>query len=189
MSLLVVLVSLVVDDVEELELVDATRGGDDAEPVTELLLLEELLGQVLEVAAGQVVVGSDLDLALAGLADDNVVAKVVGAAVNLDAVLEELLEGGDVEDLVAGRLRSVDDELLRLLLLLLLLYHEERLSLLYFSPDSPSPPAAAARTDGEGEQGRLQQSARQVHTVGAIVSGGGRCCLGGLFCELKNAKR
>lgn len=42
--LLVVLVSLVVDDVEELELVDTPRGGDDAEPVTELLLLEELLG-------------------------------------------------------------------------------------------------------------------------------------------------
>ena len=45
-NLLVVLISLVVDDVEELELVDATRGRDDAEPVTELLLLEELLGPV-----------------------------------------------------------------------------------------------------------------------------------------------
>jgi hypothetical protein len=51
MSLLVVLVSLVVDDVEELELVDATRGGDDAEPVTELLLLEELLGPVKDGSA------------------------------------------------------------------------------------------------------------------------------------------
>ena len=44
--LLVVLVSLVVDDVEELELVDTSGGGNDAEPVTELLLLEELLGPV-----------------------------------------------------------------------------------------------------------------------------------------------
>ena len=42
--LLVVLVSLVVDDVEELELVDTLGGGDHAEPVTELHLLEELLG-------------------------------------------------------------------------------------------------------------------------------------------------
>lgn len=42
--LLVVLVSLVVNDVEELELVDTSGGGDDTEPVTELLLLEELLG-------------------------------------------------------------------------------------------------------------------------------------------------
>lgn len=46
-SLLVVLVGLVVDDVEELELVDAARGGDDAEPVAELLLLEELLRPVV----------------------------------------------------------------------------------------------------------------------------------------------
>lgn len=111
MRLLVVLVGLVVDDVEELELVDAARGGDDAEPVTELLLLEELLGQVLEVAAGEVVVGDDLDLALALLLDNDVVAEVVGAALDLDALLEELLEGGDVENLVGGGLRSVDDEL------------------------------------------------------------------------------
>lgn len=42
--LLVILISLVVDDVEELELVNTARGGDDTEPVTKLLLLEELLG-------------------------------------------------------------------------------------------------------------------------------------------------
>ena len=42
--LLVILLSLVVDDVEELELVDTLGGGDDTEPVTELHLLEELLG-------------------------------------------------------------------------------------------------------------------------------------------------
>lgn len=44
--LLVVLLSVVVDNVEELELVNTLGGGDDAEPVTELLLLEELLGPV-----------------------------------------------------------------------------------------------------------------------------------------------
>lgn len=71
--------------------------------------------QVLEVAARQVIVGNNLNLALALLLDNNLVAKVVGDAVNLDAVLEELLEGRDVEDLVAGGLRSVDDELLGLL--------------------------------------------------------------------------
>jgi hypothetical protein len=114
--LLVVLVSLVVDDVEELELVDTARGRDNAEPVTELLLLEELLGQVLEVTTRELVVGNDLDLALTLLLDNDVVAKVVGAALDLDAVLEELLEGSDVEDLVAGRLRSINDVLLGLLL-------------------------------------------------------------------------
>ena len=67
--------------------------------------------QVLEVATGEIVVGNNLNLALASLADLNVVAEVVGAALNLDAVLEELLEGGGVEDLVASGLLSVDDEL------------------------------------------------------------------------------
>jgi hypothetical protein len=42
--LLVVILSLVVDDVEEAELVNTLGGGNDAEPVTKLLLLEELLG-------------------------------------------------------------------------------------------------------------------------------------------------
>lgn len=72
--------------------------------------------QVLEVAAREVVVGNDLNLALTLLLDNNVVAKVVGAALNLDAVLEELLEGGDVEDLVAGGLRSINDVLRRCML-------------------------------------------------------------------------
>lgn len=42
--LVLIFIGLVVDDVEEAELVHALGGGDDAEPVTELLLLEELLG-------------------------------------------------------------------------------------------------------------------------------------------------
>ena len=55
--------------------------------------------------------GNDLDLAIANLGDDDVVAEVADTALDLDAVVEELLEGGDIEDLVAGGLRSVDDEL------------------------------------------------------------------------------
>jgi uncharacterized integral membrane protein len=50
-NLLVILVGLIVDNVEEAELVDALGGGNDAEPVTELLLLEELLGAVIALAA------------------------------------------------------------------------------------------------------------------------------------------
>lgn len=55
--------------------------------------------------------GEDLDLAIANLGDDDVVTEVADAALNLDAVVEELLEGGDIEDLVARGLRSVDDVL------------------------------------------------------------------------------
>lgn len=53
----------------------------------------------------------DLDLAITGLGNDNAVTEVANTALNLDAVVEELLEGGDIEDLVAGGLRSIDDVL------------------------------------------------------------------------------
>lgn len=46
-NLLVILIAVLRDDVEEAELVDTLGGGDDAEPVTELLLLQELLGAVV----------------------------------------------------------------------------------------------------------------------------------------------
>ena len=52
--------------------------------------------------------GRDLDLAIAGLGDLHVVAQVADAAFDLDAVVQELLEGGDVKDLVVGGLRAVD---------------------------------------------------------------------------------
>lgn len=76
--------------------------------------------QVLEVAAGELVVGNDLNLALTLLGDLNLVAEVADATLNLDLVLEELLKGSDVEDLVGGGLGSVDDELLGNLLVLAL---------------------------------------------------------------------
>jgi hypothetical protein len=57
-------------------------------------------------------VGNDLDLAISLLRDLDDLAEVAGAALNLDAVVEEFLEGLDVEDLVVHGLRAVDDELL-----------------------------------------------------------------------------
>lgn len=52
--------------------------------------------------------GDDFDLSLSGLGDGDVVAEVVGAALDLDAVVQELLESGQVEDLVADGLAGVD---------------------------------------------------------------------------------
>jgi hypothetical protein len=59
-------------------------------------------------------VSNNLNLSIARLGDLNVVAEVSDAALDLDAVVQELLESGDVEDLVAGRLGGVDDVLLLL---------------------------------------------------------------------------
>lgn len=45
-NLLLIVIFSVVNDVEEAELVNTLGGGDNAKPVTELVLLEELLGTV-----------------------------------------------------------------------------------------------------------------------------------------------
>lgn len=56
----------------------------------------------------------DLNLAVANLGYLNRLAKVAYTALNLDPVVQELLEGRDIEDLVIGRLRSIDDVLYKL---------------------------------------------------------------------------
>jgi hypothetical protein len=56
-------------------------------------------------------VRNDLNLAIADLLDLNGITQVSDTAIDLDLVLEELLEGGDVEDFVASGLRGVDYEL------------------------------------------------------------------------------
>lgn len=109
--LVLLLLTLVTNNVEELEGVLALVGADDTEPVTELLLLQKLLGQVLEVAAGELLVGDDLDAAIAEVGDVDGVAEVAGQTVDLDALLQEGGEGGRVEDAVLGRLGGVDHEL------------------------------------------------------------------------------
>lgn len=68
--------------------------------------------QVLEVTTREGNVGDNLDLAITRLGDVDLVTEVTDTALDLDAVVEELLEGRDVEDLVARGLRSVDDELI-----------------------------------------------------------------------------
>jgi len=55
---------------------------------------------------------NNLNLAARLLADDNVIAEVSSSAVNLDSVVQELLKGGKVEDLVIDGLGAVQDELL-----------------------------------------------------------------------------
>ena len=70
-----------------------------------------MYSQVLEVSSRELGVCGNLNLSIAKILDLHDITEVPDTAVNLDLVLEELLEGGDVEDLVACRLRSVDDEL------------------------------------------------------------------------------
>ena len=67
--------------------------------------------QVLEIPSRERLVGNDLDLALTLLRDDHGIAQVSDPPIDLDLVVKELLESRDIEDLVRGRLRGVDDKL------------------------------------------------------------------------------
>ena len=71
----------------------------------------ERVVQVLEVAARELIVRDYLNLAVALLRDLDGIAEVADAAIDLDLLVEELLEGRHVKDLVARWLRGVDDEL------------------------------------------------------------------------------
>lgn len=50
----------------------------------------------------------NLDLAISSLRDGDLVAQVTSSALNLDLLVQELLESGQIEDLVAYWLRAVD---------------------------------------------------------------------------------
>jgi len=73
-----------------------------------------MYSQILEVSSRELSVCSDLNLPIAEILDQHDITEVSDAVINLDLVLKELLEGGNVEDLVACGLRSVDDELFSL---------------------------------------------------------------------------
>jgi hypothetical protein len=109
-SLFVILIIVIVGNVEVTELVGVLVRGNNTEPVAELVLLEELLCKVLEVALGEVLVGGDGDLIIAAV-DDHLVGETTSAALNLDAIVKELLEGSGIEDLVTSGAGAVNDKL------------------------------------------------------------------------------
>ena len=56
---------------------------------------------------------NNLNLPITLLADLHGVAEIAHTVVDLYLVVQELLESGDVEDLIGGGLGGIDDELLR----------------------------------------------------------------------------
>lgn len=90
MHLFLILSLLIVGNVEVTELEGLLVSGNNAQPVTDLVLLQELLGKVLQVALGESNVGNNGDLVITSAGDNDGITQVVGAALNLDAVMEEL---------------------------------------------------------------------------------------------------
>ena len=109
--LFLILILVLVGDVEVAELIGTLVRGNDTEPVAELVLLEELLGKVLEVTLGELLVGGDGDLGVITTDDGDLVGQTTGAALDLDAIVEELLESRSIENLVTSGAGAVDDEL------------------------------------------------------------------------------
>lgn len=113
--LFLIFLVLIVGEVVEAELVVATRGSNDAKPVTEVVLLEETLGQVLSILAAEGDVAGDGDLVARG---DNVdlVLQSTSTALDLDVLLEVLSKVSDLDDLgLSVRGGSVEGDLLGLL--------------------------------------------------------------------------
>jgi hypothetical protein len=106
--------------------------SDNTEPVTNLVLLQELLGKVLEVTFGESNVGNNSDLVISGTRDGNSFTEVVGTTINLDTIMKVLFllsgknvsnqairknrkkrtyKGSGIKDLVVSRSRTVNNEL------------------------------------------------------------------------------
>ncbi|KAH9093063.1 hypothetical protein Ae201684P_008727 [Aphanomyces euteiches] len=116
-------------DVEVTQFVGRLVRGNHVQVVTQLLLLQVLLGQVLQVALGER--GDDRNVQLGLFAGDlDNVAQDTGLAVHFDAVVQELFERGNVQNLVIDWDRAVNGELqgglLARLLGLLVLRHCKR---------------------------------------------------------------
>ena len=124
--LFLILILVLVGDVEVTELIGTLVRGNDTEPVAELVLLEELLGKVLEVTLGELLVGGDGDLGIITTDNGHLIGETTGAALDLDAIVKELLESSGIKDLVTGGTGAVDGELVGDLLASLLLNPEER---------------------------------------------------------------
>lgn len=85
----IVVLVVVGTDPEVTQLVRVLLVGNHTDPITETVLLQVLLGQVLEVGLGEVDIGADVQLQLGALEGD-VVAQVVHLAVDLEAGLDVL---------------------------------------------------------------------------------------------------
>lgn len=89
--LFLILVLLIVGNVEITELEGLLVRSNDTEPITDLVLLQELLGEVLEVTLGESNVGDNGDLVISRARDGNGLTEVVGTTINLDTIVKVLL--------------------------------------------------------------------------------------------------
>lgn len=104
-------VLLVLSNRVELQLVLVLSGGDESDPVSELVLLQVSLGQVLQVLTGELSGGHNNDLG-AVLGDGGGLTQVTDNTVDLDVLNQVLDVSLLVEDTVVHWSGGVNNELL-----------------------------------------------------------------------------
>lgn len=100
-----------VSDGVELQLVLVLLDRDESDPVSDLVLLQVSLGQVLQVLTGELGVGNNNNLGTF-FGDGDVFTQVTDDTVNLDVFNQELDVRSWVENTVFSWGGSVNDELL-----------------------------------------------------------------------------
>ena len=97
-----------------LKLVRVLGLGNNTQVITQLLLLEVSLGEVLQLTLGETkVLGAGYSDLGAVTGDDNsALGKVAGLSISdLDTLVEVLLERSNVKNLIVNRCSAVNDEL------------------------------------------------------------------------------
>ena len=110
--------SLVILNVEVSEFVVVLAGGNNSQVLLKVLLLQVLLGQVLEVSLGEGDGGLNDDGGRV-LGDGDMGTEISGLTINLNVLLEVVFEVVKHNDVVFDWQLAVDDELQANLLLLL----------------------------------------------------------------------
>jgi hypothetical protein len=93
-------------NIEISELVRLLAGGNNAQPITELLFLQVLLDQVFEVSLRKGGLGKNSDFSLLALELDSF-TKSSSLSVNLDVLGEEGFKTSGIEDSVFNGLRRI----------------------------------------------------------------------------------
>jgi len=118
-SIIIFIVRLLVVDLEVSELIAVLGVGNHTKPVSKVILLQVLLGEILEVPLGERNVRGEGNLGLLPLHVE-LLAKVAGLASNLDTLLEVLLKVSTVHDAILDGVGAINEELDLILLAKLL---------------------------------------------------------------------
>lgn len=103
-------------DIEVSQFVIVGGGSDDTQEITQLVLLEVLLGEVLQVSLGERLFSRDDDLLFRGSIKVDLAINLAGLSVDLDVGSKEALQSLRGHNTISNGSRAVDGELGHVLL-------------------------------------------------------------------------